>query len=68
MRLPIGYSDFKEVIDSKFNFVDKTLFIKVIIEDDAKAILITRPRRLVKTLNMSMLRYYFEKDMDGVST
>ena len=40
MKLPIGESDFKTVIDEKFNFVDKTLFIKDIIDDSAKVILI----------------------------
>jgi Predicted AAA-ATPase/PD-(D/E)XK nuclease superfamily len=58
MRLPIGYSDFKKIIDEEFDFVDKSLLIKEII-DDAEAILISRPRRFGKTLNMSMLRYFF---------
>lgn len=61
MKLPIGYSDFKEIIDDRCYFVDKTLMIKDII-DDAKILLITRPRRFGKTLNLSMLRYFFEKN------
>ncbi len=58
-RLPVGYSDFKEIIDEGFDFVDKSLLIKTILEDD-KVVLITRPRRFGKTLNMSMLRYFFD--------
>jgi Predicted AAA-ATPase len=58
MRLPIGYSDFKKIIDDGFDFVDKSLLIKEVI-NDAEAILISRPRRFGKTLNMSMLRYFF---------
>ena len=63
MRLPIGYSDFKKIIDERFDFVDKSLLIKEMI-DDAEVILITRPRRFGKTLNMSMLRYFFELSSD----
>lgn len=67
MKLPIGYSDFKKIIDSKFDFVDKTLFIKEII-DDVEVILITRPRRFGKTLNMSMLQYFFANEVHGQPT
>ena len=59
MGLPIGSSDFKKIIDGNFDFVDKSLLIKELLEDDAEVILITRPRRFGKTLNMSMLRYFF---------
>ena len=59
LKLPIGVSDFKEIIENHYTFVDKSLFIKEIIEDGAKVILITRPRRFGKTLNLSMLEYYF---------
>ena len=68
MRLPIGESDFKIVIDEKFNFVDKTLFIKDIIEEAAKVILITRPRRFGKTFNLSMLQYFFAKEVESIPT
>ncbi|MCK4258651.1 MAG: AAA family ATPase [Halanaerobiales bacterium] len=60
-RLPIGISDFKEIIDNDCYYVDKSLFIKEIIDSDAKVLLLPRPRRFGKTLNISMLRYYFEK-------
>jgi hypothetical protein len=59
MKLPIGIDDFKELIEQKFDFIDKSLFIKDVIQDGSKVILITRPRRFGKTLNMSMLYYYF---------
>ncbi|MEI8294916.1 MAG: AAA family ATPase [Alphaproteobacteria bacterium] len=67
MRLPIGYSDFKQVIDEKFDFVDKTLLIPEII-DGPQVVLITRPRRFGKTLNMLMLRYFFAETVRGQST
>lgn len=66
MRLPIGLSDFKKIIDDEFDFVDKSLIIKEII-NDAEAILISRPRRFGKTLNMSMLRYFFGLPRDNES-
>ncbi|HBF2930803.1 ATP-binding protein [Clostridioides difficile] len=54
----IGTSDFKEYINSGAYFIDKSLFIKEVWNDN-KYILITRPRRFGKTLNMSMLKYFF---------
>ncbi len=66
MRLPVGQSDFKKIIDSDFDFVDKSLMIKDIIDDD-EVILITRPRRFGKTLNLSMLRYFFAASINNQS-
>ncbi len=60
-RLPIGVDDYKEIVDDNLYFVDKTMFIKDIIDDGSKAILIARPRRFGKTLNISLLNYYFNK-------
>lgn len=60
-KIPIGISDFKKLMDENFFFVDKSLLIKEIIEDGAEVILFTRPRRFGKTLNMSMLKYFFAK-------
>lgn len=57
--LPIGLSDFKELIEKKYYFVDKSLFIQKIFSDGAKVILIPRPRRFGKTLNLSMAHYFF---------
>ena len=65
MQFPIGFDDFKEIIDKKLSFIDKTLLIKDILEDSAKAILITRPRRFGKTLNLSMLYYFLAYPQDG---
>jgi len=59
--LPIGISDFSELREGKYYFADKSLFIRDIITAWAKAILLPRPRRFGKTLNLSMLRYFFEK-------
>jgi hypothetical protein len=59
--IPIGVDNFKAIISEGGYFVDKSLFIKEIIDDFASVKLITRPRRFGKTLNLSMLRYYFEK-------
>lgn len=59
--LPIGIDNYKKLIDRGCLFIDKSLFIKEIIDDAAEVKLITRPRRFGKTLNLSMLRYFFEK-------
>ena len=61
MNYPIGVSDFKEIVNGHYTLVDKSLFIQDVLDDSAKVILITRPRRFGKTLNMSMLRYFFDK-------
>ncbi|HQS84630.1 MAG TPA: AAA family ATPase [Alphaproteobacteria bacterium] len=55
----MGTSDFKKLVTESTVFVDKTVLIKNIIEDAFDVLLITRPRRWVKTLNMSMLQYFF---------
>ena len=59
--LPIGIEDFKEMIDKDYYFVDKSLLIRDLLEKKTKVCLITRPRRFGKTLNMSMIRRFFEK-------
>ncbi|MCT4620608.1 MAG: ATP-binding protein [Marinisporobacter sp.] len=66
-KLPIGRSDFKEIINGNYYYVDKSLFIKEIIEDGSKVLLIPRPRRFGKTLNMSMLRCFYEKTEENHS-
>lgn len=60
-KMPIGVDDFKKVVENYY-FVDKSDFIKDIIDYHTEATLITRPRRFGKTLNMSMLEYYFSID------
>ena len=59
----IGISDFKALRVRKNYFVDKTMYIRDIIDNQSGVVLITRPRRFGKTLNMSMLRYYFDCDV-----
>ena len=59
--LPIGIEDFKRLIDDEYYFVDKTLMIKELIESYTTIGLFTRPRRFGKTLNMSMIQYFFER-------
>ena len=56
----IGVSDFKALRLRNNYFIDKTMYIKDIIDNQSNVVLITRPRRFGKTLNMSMLRYYFD--------
>ncbi|WP_405353210.1 AAA family ATPase [Fusobacterium vincentii] len=59
-RIGIELSDFKELIEEDFYYFDKTKFIDEIVKDGAKVKLFTRPRRFGKTLNMSMLKYFFD--------
>ena len=59
-KILIGVSDFKNMIQGNGYYVDKTLFIKEIIDSGAQVSLFTRPRRFGKTLNLSMLRYFFD--------
>ncbi len=56
----IGTSDFKKMRVKDYYYIDKTMYIKDILDNKSEVILITRPRRFGKTLNMSMLRYYFD--------
>jgi len=58
-KLAIGVDDFKKLRDSDAYFVDKSLLIEEIIEDRSEVLLFPRPRRFGKTLNMSMLNYFF---------
>ena len=58
-KIPIGIDSFNEIISDNYYFADKSLFIKDVIEDGSKVILIPRPRRFGKSLNMSMLKYFF---------
>lgn len=60
--IPIGHEDFKEIVTKNCYFVDKTLLIQEILESGAKTTLLTRPRRFGKTLNLSMLRRFFEDE------
>ena len=57
-KLPVGISDYKNLVDRGRYFVDKTLFIKEVFENPSEVLLLPRPRRFGKTLNLSMLKYY----------
>lgn len=59
--MPIGIDDFKKVREHYY-FVDKTDFIRQLIDNHSDVTLITRPRRFGKTLTMSMLEYFFSID------
>lgn len=60
MKIPIGIDDFMEIRNKAYTYVDKTLLIAEILGNPAKVQLITRPRRFGKSLNMSMLAYFFD--------
>ncbi|MGH7454791.1 MAG: AAA family ATPase [bacterium] len=66
-KLPVGLSDFKQVIEKNYYYVDKSLLIKELMDQGAVAMLIPRPRRFGKTLNLSMLRCFFEKTESDTS-
>lgn len=59
-RIPIGYEDFKQLIDNGFYYVDKSMLIYELLHSGGQNNLITRPRRFGKTLNFSMLKYFFD--------
>ena len=59
-KIGIGESDFKGLRVRENYYIDKTMYIKDIIDNESRVILVTRPRRFGKTLNMSMLKYYFD--------
>ncbi len=63
-KLPIGIENFGEFFSEDFYYVDKTLFIKELLQNWGKVNLFTRPRRFGKSLNMSMLKYFFEIGTD----
>ncbi|MBO4556780.1 MAG: AAA family ATPase [Elusimicrobiales bacterium] len=64
----LGESEFTAIIDGKSYYCDKTLLIKDLLDSKTKVMLFTRPRRFGKTLNMTMLRTFFEKALDGKDT
>ena len=59
-RLAIGIDDFRKIIKEDCYYVDKTKFMEAVLEDASNVKLFTRPRRFGKTLNMSMLKYFFD--------
>ena len=63
-KLPIGIDGFEKIRTNDFYYVDKTLFIKELLQNWGEVNLFTRPRRFGKTLNMSMLKRFFEVGSD----
>ncbi len=63
-KIGIGYENYKEFIDGNMYYIDKTLLIRDLVERGGKVTLFTRPRRFGKTLALSMLRTFFEKEYD----
>ena len=59
-KIPIGVDDFKKIMTDNYFYIDKTKFIEDIVNDGAEVKLFTRPRRFGKTLNMSMLKNFFD--------
>ena len=64
IKLPVAIEDFKEIRQEEFYYIDKTKLLEQLLEKWGKVNLFTRPRRFGKTLNMSMLRYFFEIGTD----
>lgn len=64
LKLPMGIEDFKEIRTMGYYYIDKTAMIRDLLENMGKVNLFTRPRRFGKTLNMSMLKYFFEYGCD----
>ena len=64
LKLPVGVENFQEIRQLGFFYIDKTKLIEQLLEQWGKVNLFTRPRRFGKTLNMSMLRYFFEIGTD----
>lgn len=64
LKLPVGIEDFREIRQQGFYYIDKTKLIEQLLDNWGKVNLFTRPRRFGKTLNMSMLRCFFEVGAD----
>lgn len=64
LKLPVGIENFEEIRKSGFYYIDKTRFIEQLLQNWGKVNLFTRPRRFGKTLNMSMLKSFFEIGTD----
>ena len=58
--VPVGIEDFERIINEDYYYVDKTMLIEELLINRALVTVFTRPRRFGKTLNMSMIRYFFD--------
>ena len=65
LMLPVGIENFREIRNKEYFYVDKTRLIEELLDGGNKVSLFTRPRRFGKTLNMSMLRFFFEVGTDA---
>ena len=65
LKLPVGIDSFEKIRKNQFYYIDKTKLIEQLVETGGEATLFTRPRRFGKTLNMSMLRSFFEIGADA---
>lgn len=64
LKLPVGIDNFEKIRRNGFYYVDKTSLIEQLFSNWGEVNLFTRPRRFGKTLNMSMLKYFFEIGTD----
>jgi hypothetical protein len=67
LRIPIGVSDFRKLREQGLTYVDKSYLVRDVLDKGAEALLLPRPRRFGKTLNLSMLRCFFEKRDEDLS-
>ena len=65
LKLPVGIDDFEKIRRNEFYYVDKTKLIEQLLQSWGEVTLFTRPRRFGKTLNMSMLKNFFEIGADS---
>lgn len=63
-NIPVGVESFEDFYTDDYYYIDKTLFIKELLDQKSKVNLFTRPRRFGKTLTLSMLKYFFEDAYD----
>ena len=58
-KFQIGVTDFRDIVNHNYKFIDKTLIIKTVVETPQGSLLLTAPRRFGKSLNLSILKYFF---------
>lgn len=61
VKIPIGIDDFREMRREGYTFIDKSFFVRDVLDNASKVLLLPRPRRFGKTLNLSMLRWFFDR-------
>jgi hypothetical protein len=67
LRLPIGISDFRKLREQRAEYIDKSHLIIELLDQSTEVLLLPRPRRFGKTLNLTMLRYFFERTSEDLS-